>query len=506
MYDEGRPCGAPPASPPALPAGRPSACLGPDRGDGRDRAGAHGLACPRPARARPDAAALVVAARPGLRGGRAVRGARRVPPQRPHLLAQRGAAGLRADLRRPVGDAARRPARADRRARGQPRAIADQSRLQRRAVLPGRLAGDHDPAPPGPGPRRRRSSRVGRGAGRHAGQRGPRGAAGLRGHPPVGAADRCEQARAHAGHGDRGVHHEHVPGPRRRRRGGQRCPGGRPALRARRGRRARLSRLHGRAAQARKPRVPARRHPPAGARARHRRGPGRPAATHARRLPRRSRRDHPAAVRPALRAAAHDPRAGRRGRADGAGRPLRRRGAARPRRRRHAGTAARAPARRSAARRGAGAAWNPSRDARRASRRDARRRHLPGGKPDRGRRLRRPRPDPLRHAGQPRERLAGVRPPRAPRLAAARAAGPPRAPGLPRPAHRAGQPRAVPRPAQRAAGLGPPRLHGPLPGPRRLQDDQRLARPRDRRRAAGGGRRSPARHAQARRRGGAPGR
>ena len=90
--------------------------------------------------------------------------------------------------------------------------------------------------------------------------------------------------------------------------------------------------------------------------------------------------------------------------------------------------------------------------------------------------LRQPRPDALRHAGQPRERVAGVRPPRAPRLPAARAAGPPRAPGLPRPADRPRQPRAVPRPARRAARLGPARLHGPLPRPRRLQDGQRLAR------------------------------
>ena len=106
------------------------------------------------------------------------------------------------------------------------------------------------------------------------------------------------------------------------------------------------------------------------------------------------------------------------------------------------------------------------------------------------------RPHALRDAGQPRERLAGVRPPRAPRLPAARAAGPPRAPGLPRPADRPGQPRALPRPPRRAAGVGPARLHGPLPRPRRLQDDQRLARALDRRRAAGGGRRAPARRAE----------
>ena len=139
-----------------------------------------------------------------------------------------------------------------------------------------------------------------------------------------------------------------------------------------------------------------------------------------------------------------------------------------------------------------------ARDARRAAGRDARGRHLPGRQPQHGRELRRPRPHALRHAGQPRERLAGVRPPRAPRLPAARAAGPPRAPGLPRPADRAGQPRALPRSPRRAARLGPARLHGPLPGPRRLQDDQRLARPLDRRRAARGRRRAPARRARRR--------
>ena len=59
-----------------------------------------------------------------------------------------------------------------------------------------------------------------------------------------------------------------------------------------------------------------------------------------------------------------------------------------------------------------------------------------------------------------------------------------------------GQPRALPRPPRRAARLGPARLHRPLPRPRRLQDDQRLARALDRRRAAGGGRRPPARRAE----------
>ena len=59
-----------------------------------------------------------------------------------------------------------------------------------------------------------------------------------------------------------------------------------------------------------------------------------------------------------------------------------------------------------------------------------------------------------------------------------------------------GQPRALPRPPRRAARVGPARLHRPLPRPRRLQDDQRLARALDRRRAAGGGRRPPARRAE----------
>ena len=59
---------------------------------------------------------------------------------------------------------------------------------------------------------------------------------------------------------------------------------------------------------------------------------------------------------------------------------------------------------------------------------------------------------------------------------------------------------------ERAARLGPARLHGPLPGPRRLQDHQRLARPLGRRRAAGGGRRAPARRAEDGRPRGAPGR
>ena len=68
------------------------------------------------------------------------------------------------------------------------------------------------------------------------------------------------------------------------------------------------------------------------------------------------------------------------------------------------------------------------------------------------------------------------------------ARGAARPPGLPRPAHRARQPRAVPRPRRarprraRSAGEHDRRA---VPRPRRLQDGQRQPRPRRRRRAAG---------------------
>ena len=285
------------------------------------------------------------------------------------------------------------------------------------------------------------------------------------------------QAPAHAGDGDRRLRDQHVPGARRGRGGGHRRMGRAAAPRPRRGRGARLSRLHGRAAQAREPRVPARGDAPARPRARHQRRHRRAAAAHARRLPRRRRRDHPAALRPALGGAAHDARAGRHSSSRWCS-PIatwpmpctRWSTATRPRGCWSARSTIRCstrpwPAAASSAR------CSPPCRARRGW-------SAPSSSPTAapGRELRQPRPHALRHAGQPRERVAGVRPPRAPRLPAARAAGPPRAPGLPRPADRPRQPRAVPRPARRAARLGPARLHGPLPGPRRLQDDQRLAR------------------------------
>ena len=76
----------------------------------------------------------------------------------------------------------------------------------------------------------------------------------------------------------------------------------------------------------------------------------------------------------------------------------------------------------------------------------------------------------VRDARQPRRHLARVRPARAGGPAHARAAGPARAPGLPRPAHRARQPRAV-RCAGGCSDRSAPdgRADRALPRPRRLQ-------------------------------------
>ena len=79
------------------------------------------------------------------------------------------------------------------------------------------------------------------------------------------------------------------------------------------------------------------------------------------------------------------------------------------------------------------------------------------------------------------------------------------APGVPRLADRTGEPRAVPRPRDArpgAPGARPATRVRPVHGPRRLQDDQRLARARRRRRVARRGRRAaPAHPAGARHRG-----
>ena len=78
----------------------------------------------------------------------------------------------------------------------------------------------------------------------------------------------------------------------------------------------------------------------------------------------------------------------------------------------------------------------------------------------------------------------------------ARPRGPAAPPGLPRPADRAAQPLAVRGPrASRGRAHPPPRPRhgGPVRGPGRLQDRERLARPRRRRRAAAPGRRAAGR-------------
>ncbi len=183
-------------------------------------------------------------------------------------------------------------------------------------------------------------------------------------------------------------------------------------------------------------------------------------------------------------AAAHHARPRRPPRDDGAGRPRDRRRARRLRRRReprrlpHPAVRLPAPARPHAGPR------HPPRDDRHAPRRGAHDRHDHARQPRRPRALlRRRRPAPAGGARQQRRGRAPVRPARAGRQQARGPAGPAAPPGLPRPAHGPPEPHAVH--GARAPGARRRRRgRGAVRGRRRLQDDQRLARPFRRRRAA----------------------
>ena len=217
--------------------------------------------------------------------------------------------------------------------------------------------------------------------------------------------------------------------------------------------------------------------------ARGRRGAGSAARPLAGGLQRRRRRGP--AVHRRRRAAAHHARPRRPPHDDGARRPRDRRRARRPRRRRaprrqpHPALRLPAPARAHAG------ARHPPRDDRDAPGRGAHDRHDHARQPRRPRALlRRRRPAPAGGAGQQRGRRAPVRPARAGRQQAAVAAGPAPPPGLPRPAHRPPEPHAVHGARARGARRRR-RRRRPVRGRRRLQDDQRLARPPHRRRAAG---------------------
>ncbi len=90
----------------------------------------------------------------------------------------------------------------------------------------------------------------------------------------------------------------------------------------------------------------------------------------------------------------------------------------------------------------------------------------------------------VRDAGQQHQRRPRERPPRAHRVADEGAPARARAPGLPRPPDRSGQPSAVRRAGVRGARARPRERVGDLHRHQRLQDDQRHAGPRRRRRAA----------------------
>ena len=420
-----------------------------------------------------------------------------LPAPRALLLARRAAAGVRAAVLHAGGAAGGHGPRPARRLRPRSPPAADQDRLQPRPVRAG--GGDGRRGDPRRGrPRHRADARArGRRPRRHLPRGDGHGLPDQRGDLAVRAAARAAGHARDVRHGPRRDRHQHVARARRGAGADRRAVGPDPAGDPGAHRLRRLPRLHGRAPAPRAAGVPLRGQPHAvalpGGRRRVR-GPARPGARGvpgrgggARALQRRAdpAADHAVGERRARADAADRPRRGRR---------ARRRGRRRPRA--HRGRRLRRPA--------GGRLPRVARDHRRHGRRARR------GRP-RGRRVRdrqplrrrrglpRGRRQAARDARGARERRRPERPPRAGHLGAARAPGPPPARGLPRLAHRAAQPRAVPRARAPRPPRGRGRVRRAVHRRRRLQDRQRQPRPRRRRRAAAR-RRAPALGVRARRR------